>query len=39
MIEDLVKLTIDPVCKPSRKTENYDQNGFELIYREENPYT
>jgi hypothetical protein len=38
MIEDLVKITIDPICKPSRKPANYDQNGFELIYREDNPY-
>ena len=35
MIEDLVKLTIDPVCQPQYKPENYEQTGFELVYREE----
>ncbi len=39
MIEDLVKIVIDPVLKPSRRPANYDQNGFELVYREENPYS
>jgi hypothetical protein len=39
MIDDAIKIAVDPVCKPKKKTENYDQNGFELIYREENQYT
>lgn len=39
MIEDLVKITIDPICKPRSKPANYDKNGFELVYREENLYS
>lgn len=39
MVDDAIKIAVDPVCKPKKKTENYDQNGFELIYREENQFT
>ena len=35
MVEDMVKLTVDPVFKPKSKPAEYDKNGFELIYREE----
>jgi hypothetical protein len=35
MVEDMVKLTVDPVFKPRNKPDEYDKNGFELIYREE----
>lgn len=35
MVEDMVKLTVDPVFKPKNKPDEYDKNGFELIYREE----
>ena len=36
MIDDMIKIAVDPYCKPRTKPANYDQNGFELIYREEN---
>lgn len=36
MIDDLIKIAVDPICKPRTKTQGYDDNGFELIYREEN---
>lgn len=34
MIDDLLKLNVDPVFKP--KSDRGEQTGFDLIYREEN---
>jgi len=28
MIEDMLKLAVDPICKPKNRPPNYDQNGF-----------
>jgi hypothetical protein len=36
MIEDMLKITVDPICKPQIRSPNYEKNGFELLYREEN---
>ena len=36
MVEDMLKICVDPICKPRIRPENYEKNGFELIYREEN---
>lgn len=36
MVEDMIKIVVDPVCKPRTRTAGYDENGFELVYREEN---
>jgi hypothetical protein len=36
MIDDLIKIAIDPVFKPSRKIDS--ENRFECVYREENLY-
>ena len=34
LIDDMMKLAVDPFCKPRNKPS--DDNGFELVYREEN---
>ena len=36
MIEDMLKITVDPIFKPQIRPPNYENNGFELLYREEN---
>ena len=36
MIEDMLKIAVDPICKPQIRPPNYEKNGFELLYREEN---
>ena len=36
MVEDMIKIVVDPVCKPRTRTAGYDESGFELVYREEN---
>ena len=38
MVEDMLKICVDPICKPKIRPPNYEQNGFDLIYREENPF-
>jgi len=35
MVNDMCKIVIDPVFKPKVESEDSEQNGFELIYREE----
>ena len=37
MMEDMVRLVIDPVCKPKNQPVERE-SGFELIYREENQW-
>lgn len=36
MIDEMMKIAVDPLCKPRNKPAGNDQNRFELIYREEN---
>lgn len=38
MMEDLCQLVVDPVCKPAKKMKPNQENRFELVYREENPW-
>jgi hypothetical protein len=39
MVEDMIKIAVDPYCKPRIKSPGYDdQNRFELVYREENQW-
>jgi len=39
MVEDMIKIAVDPICKPRVRPSPVDQNGFELIYREESNYS
>lgn len=38
MVDDMLKINVDPFCPPKTRSEGYDTNGFELIYREENNF-
>jgi len=38
MIDDMFKIVIDPVFKPSKKIDVDAENRFECVYREENLY-
>ena len=35
MVNDMCKIVIDPVFQPETPPDNAEDNGFELIYREE----
>jgi hypothetical protein len=39
MVEDMIKIAVDPICKPKVRPSSVDINGFELIYREESNYS
>lgn len=35
MVNDMCKIVLDPVFKPKIEIDEADENGFELIFREE----